>query len=89
MSDEHKPNKIIHSYKVAKIARLIDKAIQLRVEQLATFVQLKKAIEHRTFHGQLHQSDLDYIRQELEKMPMRKEDQHAAVESNGVGDAST
>jgi hypothetical protein len=58
-------NKIVHPMKVTKIMRLIDRQILNRVEQLATFIQLKKSIDHRMFHGQLHQSDLDYINQTL------------------------
>ena len=62
-------DKIIDARKVRRITNLIERQIQLRVEQLATFVELKKSIEKRDFHGQLHQSDIEHIEKVLAQMP--------------------
>jgi hypothetical protein len=67
-------NKLIGHAKVAKIVQLIERQIVNRVDQLALFVQLKKTIEHRTFHGQLYQSDLDYIHETLVGMTTKDEE---------------
>ena len=61
-------SKIVYPPKVAKIVRLIDQQILLRVTQLATFVELKKSIERRMFNGQLREEDLAYIKDQLKQM---------------------
>ena len=58
-------SKIVDRYRVAKIKRLIDRQILLRVEQLATFVQLQKSLDRRTFNGQLQEDDLKFIKDQL------------------------
>ena len=70
--------------KVARLKQLIERQIQLRVEQLATFVQLKKAIDHRMFRGQLLQSDIKDIEDKLKQMPGSSDEaatDHAAIEA--------
>ena len=64
-------NKIIDVRKVAKIKQLIERQVQLRVEQLATLVQLKKSIEQRMFRGQLLEDDIKMIGDKLAEMPAR------------------
>lgn len=60
-------DKTIDRFKVLKITRLIDQQIVKRTEQLYTFVELKRSIEHRMFNGQLKQSDLDFIKRKLKE----------------------
>jgi len=61
-------NKTIDRYRVLKITRLIDQQIVLRAELLYTMVELKKSVERRMFHGQLKQSDLDFIKHEIKTL---------------------
>ena len=58
-------NKTIDRMRVLKITRLIDQQIVKRAEMLHTMVSLKKSVEQRMFHGQLKQSDLDFIKRKL------------------------
>ena len=61
-------DKTIDSRRVLKITRLIDQQIVKRTEMLYTLVELKKSVQHRTFNGQLKESDLQFIKRKLKDL---------------------
>lgn len=75
---------IAGAHKVLRINRMIDKLIVSHTESLTTLVTLKRSIEQRMFNGQLHQTDLEYIKENLMKLDSWKVLQMGG-QGNGLG----